>query len=175
MQTRNRHQVARARPGEAVPLVAAHEVARPDRYCRQHRRIVGAGRQSRHSLDDPLAHAFDRAQQPRLQSQAAAARDDVPGRADTFPEQPGLVIEGSRVTVAAWPAQPQFELPYVAESDLVCRLEPAEPEPMWQPVIVERLDDKAHCGIPDLREIGNPDPGHDTVAGKAGSEAVCEG
>ena len=85
-----------------------------------------------------LPQAARRAAGPLLQALVARPVDDVAGRADTLPEQPGLVIEYPRVTGSARPAQPYFELPDVADVRSFGRLVPADAKPRRESRIAER-------------------------------------
>ena len=91
-------------------------------------------------LDEAAAQLIDCVSCICSEAQIPFATHHVASCMDFLAKQPGLSIEHSGVAVAAWPLQPQLELPYVAKGWLSRRFKPGHSRTAWQSLVMQRFD-----------------------------------
>ncbi len=137
VQAGDRHQVARSRPRITQPLLRGDSVARAHGDRGKDRRRVRVFDERCQPFDGSRPQAACRSASFLLEPLVARPVDDVTRRADTLPEQPGLVIELPRVTRSTRAAQPHFELPDVADVGSFGCLVPVDSKPRRNSGIAE--------------------------------------
>ncbi len=105
VQSRYRHQVARAASGVTIPLIIGDQVSRTDHECGESCGVITLELERRDAPDETLPQLIDAPWHAGLEKMVATPVDHIAHRTDVLASQPGFEIENTCVARAARSAQ----------------------------------------------------------------------